>query len=347
MILRVLAGLTGFIIVSGTLISAARTVVVPRAEHTLITRALFTFTRLIFRTVAVKVRRVEVRERVLSRYAPVTLLALPAVWSAIIIFGAGLVYWAVGLQPAEDAFIFSGSAFTTLGTATSDNFYYLMMAAAQAVLGLEIIALMISFLPSIYSAFSRREELVTRLEALAGTPSDAEIAILRSYEIGLLPKMNGLWKDWSNWFAGIEESHTTFNFLGFFRSPTPDRSWVTAATTILDTAAIRLTAIDSPPDPWARLMIRTGYLAIRRIADEFNVEYDEDPTPTDPISIERDDFLATLNRLAASGVPIVEDREQAWRDFAGWRVNYDSACLGLAQELLSPPGRWCNPNIGR
>ncbi len=58
--------------------------------------------------------------------------------------------------------------------------------------------------------------------------------------------------------------------------------------------------------------------------------------------------MATLDRLAAEGIPLKADREQAWRDFAGWRVNYDSCVLGLAQMVLAPRAPWTSdrPPVG-
>ena len=50
---------------------------------------------------------------------------------------------------------------------------------------------------------------------------------------------------------------------------------------------------------------------------------DAPPAPTDPISITREEFEDALDRLREAGVPLVDDRDQAWADFAGWRVNYD------------------------
>jgi len=39
-------------------------------------------------------------------------------------------------------------------------------------------------------------------------------------------------------------------------------------------------------------------------------------------------------------VPVRPDRERAWRDFAGWRVNYDSVLLGLAGVTMAPYAPW-------
>ena len=96
--------------------------------------------------------------------------------------------------------------------------------------------------------------------------------------------------------------------------------------------------IDRPPQ--AALAIRAGYLALRQVADFFNIHNPSDPQPTDPIAIKRHEFDAAVDRLAEAGLPVVEDRDQAWRDFAGWRVNYDECLLGLAQMVDPPTAPW-------
>jgi hypothetical protein len=62
--------------------------------------------------------------------------------------------------------------------------------------------------------------------------------------------------------------------------------------------------------------------------------------PQDPISISRSEFDAVYDRLAAKGVPLKPDRDQAWLDFAGWRVNYDPVLLALADLTMAPPAPW-------
>ena len=54
----------------------------------------------------------------------------------------------------------------------------------------------------------------------------------------------------------------------------------------------------------------------------------------------RDEFDAVCDRLAAEGVPLKADREQAWLDFAGWRVNYDTVLLALCSITMAPPAAW-------
>ena len=79
----------------------------------------------------------------------------------------------------------------------------------------------------------------------------------------------------------------------------------------------------------------------------FNVPMSENPLPNDPISIDRGEFEALLDELAEAGVPLKSDREQAWRDFAGWRVNYDQPLLALCRITLAPPARWSSDRVDR
>src|SRR5204863_3163521 len=81
-------------------------------------------------------------------------------------------------------------------------------------------------------------------------------------------------------------------------------------------------------------------LALRELADLYGIPYDPDPAPEALISISRDEFDDAYRHLGAAGVPIRPDRERAWRDFAGWRVNYDSVLLALAGLTMAPYAPW-------
>ena len=46
------------------------------------------------------------------------------------------------------------------------------------------------------------------------------------------------------------------------------------------------------------------------------------------------------DELETRGLPLVADRDEAWRNFAGWRVNYDASLHGLLDELRMDAGEW-------
>ena len=88
---------------------------------------------------------------------------------------------------------------------------------------------------------------------------------------------------------------------------------------------------------------------IRAEADPqyFGVPIDMNPAPNAPISIYREEFMLLCDDLASVGVPVREDREQAWRDFAGWRVNYDQALVALCALVDAPATPWSSDRIER
>ena len=118
--------------------------------------------------------------------------------------------------------------------------------------GILLVALLIAYLPTLYSAFSRREQVVNMLEVRAGSPPSALEMLLRFHRNQGLDKLTDYWRVWEAWFADIEESHTSLAALVFFRSPQPEHSWVTAAGAVLDAASLTLSSVDIPRAPSAR-----------------------------------------------------------------------------------------------
>ncbi len=320
--------------------SAVRTFVLPRGSVVLYTRLVFLAVRKVFDLRLRFARTYEARDRVMALYAPLSLLILPGTWLVLVIIGYTGMYRALGVAPWRQAFVESGSSVLTLGFVRPTDLPTAILTLTEAAIGLGLIAVLIAYLPTIYSAFSRREVAVAALATRAGTPPSAVDLLIRSHRIGRLDQLDELWLTWQAWFAELEETHTSLAVLVFFRSPQHDRSWVTAAGAILDSAAFINSTIAVPWTPQAGLCVRSGFIALRAIGDFFGVQYDADPAPTDPISIAREEFDEACETLAGAGVPLTPDRDQAWRDFAGWRVNYDTVLLALAALTVAPYAPW-------
>jgi hypothetical protein len=340
-VLAVLAFVAGALIVGATVLSAIMTLVVPRALPVIITRWVFSATRTLFELRGRRARSFQERDRYMALYGPISLFSLAATWLVLTGIGYMLLFWSLGVRPLREAMELSGSSIYTLGFAAPSNLPSMVLAFSEAGFGLVLLAMLISYLPSMYQSFSRREAAVAALDVRANTPPTATAMLIRVSRIEGWGRLDDLWRDWENWFVDVTETHTSLPALVFFRSPHWEHSWVTASGAVLDGASLLASTVDRPRSSDAELCIRAGYVALRRIADFFGVEYNPDPHwPDEAISIDRREFDQVCRELAEAGVPLKSDLEQAWRDFAGWRVNYDRVLLAMASLTMAPYAPW-------
>ena len=332
--------LAGLILVVVTLFSAIRVLVLPRGAPDGITRFVFVMVRKFFDLLTARSESYAARDRIMAFFAPISVLLLLPTWLLLALLGYVAMFWALGTTSPRAAATESGSSLLTLGFVPAQDFPRAVLAFSEATVGLMLLSLLIAYLPSMYAAFSRREAAVTLLEVRAGNPPSAVEMIKRFHRIHGLEKLTEQWRAWEEWFADVEESHTSLAALVYFRSHHPDLSWVTAAGTVLDAASLVRSVVDVPEDPQADLCIRAGYIMLRRISDFFGAPYDPNPGPTDPTTITREEFDQAYRELEEAGVPLVADRDRAWLDFNGWRVNYDIPLLTIANLIMAPYAPW-------
>jgi len=348
--LRALVFVLGLGLVYRALRAAIRTFVLPRSAADPIIRRVFGSLRAVFAWRLGRMATYAQRDALMAMYAPLGLMLLVPALLAQVLAGHMAMLWAVGGRPPTDlaawthAFVMSGSSLLTLGFERGTGPAETLLGFSAAAMGMMLVALLIAYLPTIYAAFSAREKMVTLLEVRAGSPPSAIELLSRYQRLRRLDRLGELWPAWEGWFAEVQESHTSLAALVFFRSPLPEHSWVTAAGTVLDSAALTLSTVDLPQDVYAQMCLRAGYLALRRVADFFEVSYNHDPHfPADPISISRQDFDTACESLVRVGLPLRADRDQAWQDFAGWRVNYDAVLLALCRLTMAPRAPWARP----
>ncbi len=337
-LVRVAAGLAGAIVVVLALESAVITLVLPRGGNTRTAHLATRFARAMLTATAGR-RLSRRRERALALLAPVALLLMPIAWLLQVWLAYGALYIASGTPDVWDALVLSGSSLLTLGFASGTGVVQHLLIFSEATLGLGVVTLLIAYLPTMYTAFSERETQVALLAVRAGVPPRADEMLWRYHRIGNEHELGGAMLEWEEWFAQLAETHTTLTTLPLFRSSDPDQSWITAAGAVLDAASLLHSTVEDGPKAPAALCIRSGFLALRAIADEWALPYDPDPAPDDPIAITREEYDAVYDRLADAGLSL-SPRDQAWRDFAGWRVNYDTPLLALAEMIEAPTAPW-------
>ena len=183
-VLAVLAFGVGALMVVATVLSAIMTLVVPRALPVRITRVVFTGVRAVFRLRGSRARSFEARDRDLALYGPISLFVLAGTWLVLTGTGYMLMFWALGERPLRRALVLSGSSIYTLGFEVPPNLPTTVLAFTEAGFGLVLLAMLISYLPSMYQSFQRREAAVAALDVRADTPPTAKAMLIRSSVIG-------------------------------------------------------------------------------------------------------------------------------------------------------------------
>ncbi|MBI3745688.1 MAG: hypothetical protein HY264_04040 [Chloroflexi bacterium] len=338
--LRAAAAILGALVAARALYSAIRTIILPRSSNDWVTRVAFIAVRAVLDLIAPPKRPYAWRDRVFAYFGPVGLLAAALTWILLVFAGFTLLFWGTGTTTLGQAARESGSALLTLGFYSPPGGIQTALTFIEAVLGLGLAALLVTYLPTIHGAFSRREVAVNLLEVRADSPASAVAMLERYQRLGRWDALHLEWERWEVWFAELEESHTSIAALAFYRSTRATNSWITAAGAVMDAAALSRSLLDIPRDVQADLAIRAGFVALRSIADFFGIAYDPHPAQGDPTSVTREKFDLAAFELEAAGLPLKEDRDQAFRDFNGWRVNYDRTLLAISRLIVAPVAHW-------
>jgi hypothetical protein len=112
----------------------------------------------------------------------------------------------------------------------------------------------------------------------------------------------------------------------------------------MDSAALWLALAPSrAPAPAARLALRMGFMALRSIAETVGLQPEHDPDPDGPLQLTYAEYLEGIERITSTTFRLERTPEEAWPDFRGWRVNYESVAYALAEVLDAVPGPWTGP----
>ncbi|UOQ54484.1 hypothetical protein [Hymenobacter cellulosivorans] len=344
LLLRVAAFLGGAFLIVTVVLSAIRSFVLPRNESVLINNWVFTGIRHLFSFLAARYTTYAKRDRIMALYAPVGLVALPIIWLLILSAAYAFIYWALGEGDFTKSYLLSSSSLLTLGSVEATTVLISIVTYSEATFGLLLITLLISYLPTMYQAFTRRELVVARVELRCGTNRTATELLLWLNRSGNLTDDGAQWKTWEEWFIEIEETHTSLPILSFFRSPQPGRSWVTTADLILETAAVIISTVDQKRDPEMELCFKAGCVAINRVSRYFEERAQAEPaeaiTDEDPIEDPtRRDFFQTYDLLGEEGVALRPDREEAWQKYKELRTRYSNAVQFLGKLTMAPESK--------
>ena len=338
----------GALLVLTSAISEIGTLIVPRPIGSWLTRLVDRLVNGMFRMATGPITDYRRRDRVLAAQAAAILLAQLAAWLGIFFLGYSLLLWPF-VPDITTAFTTAGPALWEIGSSRVSGAPEHAIQDIASLSGIITVTLQIAYLPTLYSAFNRRENEVALLNARAGVPSwGPELLSRTHYALGsgtsTIDTLPDLYAQWERWAADVAESHATYLPLVRFRSPKPLSSWVTALLAVLDSAALYLAlSPQSAPVVPARLCLRSGLLCFREVARAMGIDIPEMPDKSAGITLRYAEFLDAIARLREVDFPIEREPAEAWPDFVGWRVNYEQAAYAVAAAVDAVPALWSGP----
>src|SRR6266702_3772261 len=305
-VLQIIVFLLGLGIALSTLFSAIKQTVLPGRKKVRLSRAVFRNTFRLYRLLFARVQSDEARDAIMAFYAPLSVMLLPLTWAILLIIGFTTMFWAVSEPSLGTALSLSGAAITTEGFLAPKGAAQTTLYIVAGVIGLGIVGLLITFLPTVYSIYSQREEEVTRIAFRFGSPPSGVKVLEQAYCLGLAQELVQFWHTWEDWFTDMAETHISNSEVIFYRFSQPGTSWITTAGAILDASVLFFSSVDRQDVPWVQLCYQAGCRTLRDIATDVGIPLGSALASSASIQVTRAEFDAACEQLSSAGVPLKE-----------------------------------------
>ncbi len=347
--MRLLAVIFGIMLIVLVALDAFETIVLPRRVTRRIRLARLFYQVFQFGSTSLGhlIRSSARRDAFRGYMGPLSLLALLLFWAVLFVVGFGLIMWglALPLNPPDQSMSFltdlylSGTTFFTLGLGdvTPVPGVGRFLVVSEVAFGFIFLALVISYVPVLYQAFSRRELRISLLDARAGSPATAVELLRRNCAGKDTEELRTLLHEWEVWCADILESHLSYPILAFYRSQHEQQSWVEALTVILDTCALVLTSMEDAPLAAARFTFAAARHAVVDLAQVLNT------SPMTGVNrLSSAEFAQVRERLAAASIRVQESTASEQK-LAELRATYEPCVSALAERMQVSLPPWIPP----
>src|SRR5712671_2487242 len=344
--MRLFVGILGLLLMFATLWETFESIILPRrvTRRFRVTRIFYKVTWAVWSTINRWLPSKKLRESHLSYYGPLSLLMLFAIWAFALVLAFAMLHWAAGSSlnvsggPATfrtDLYL-SGTTFFTLGLGdvTPRTALARVITVAEGGMGFGYLAIVISYLPTMYTAFSQREINISLLDARAGSPPTAGELLRRHSHAHGFNILTRYLQEWEIWCAQLMETHLSYPVLCFFRSQHDNQSWLAAFTAILDVCAL-LIAYGEGETKWrAQLTFAISRHAISDLCEILRIR----PHSPHPPRLSAEDLPQARALLVDCGVnPCAESGDAKLREL---QKMYEPFLNGLSLMLCMELPSW-------
>ncbi|HEV2283517.1 MAG TPA: potassium channel family protein [bacterium] len=342
--MRLIVSLAGICVIVSMLWDAFETVVLPRRVSRRVRVAFYIgYVWRAWVGIVGRIQRRSRREAYLAYFGPLVTLSLLAVWALGLILGFAMLQWGLGSQMSApeshpgfgtDVYL-SGTTFFTLGLGdvVPKSVPARIALVVEGGVGFSFLALIISYLPVIYQAFSRRESRISVLDAWAGSPPSAGELLRRAG--GDRALLEPFLREWEGWAAELLESHISYPVLVYFRSQHDNESWLSALTAVLDTCALVIGAVEGAP----RRVAELTFAMARHAVVDISIMFNQPPAAPQPDRLPEADWAALAAVLRANGCKIRDDADATAR-VDELRRMYEPYVNALSRRLAMPLPAW-------
>src|SRR6267143_284054 len=338
--MMILSAIAGIFLILLILLDAFETVVLPRSilRQFRLTTWFYRYTWRPWSRITSHIKSPSRRENFLGYFGPLSLILLLMFWAFGLILGFALLQHGIGehVHLGNERVTFwtvlymSGETFFTLGLGDVAPISSLSRALTvlQSGLGFAFLGVVIGYLPTIYSSFSRREIEISLLDARAGSPPSAAELLSRFGNSPQHAVLDQIFKDWERWAAEVLESHLSYPALSFFRSQHNNQSWLGALVTILDASALVIAGVDGLRNEQAKITFAMARHAMVDLAQVVNAQYN----PSAPDRLPLEELNRMRQSLAGRGVKL-RDGNEFEEKLTYLRSLYEAYAVAIALNL--------------
>jgi len=311
-----------------------------------------------------------VRDDLMSFAAPVIVVLFLAVWVAMLTVGSAMILHpalgthiraSAGRTPTDffTAFLIAGGNISTMGASgyIPQTWLYRVDYVINALTGLSILTLTLTYLMQVYTTLQRRNTLAFKVDVMAGSTGDAAELLAG---LGVGGHFDAGYTQLAELGAEVSSQKEAYQFypvLFYFRYRQACYATSRLGLLLLDSISLIQTALGSGDADWVKrtAAVKQIWLATMGLIAMLDGIYLPGGNQGDRVANPDEEtldrwrrrYIAAVRRLSEAGIDTTDDVDRGFREYVALRVRWQAYIEALAKHMahdladIDPAG--CNP----